>query len=95
MFSKKPFEHEDSSAFIRHCRNGDPDSVAAMLKNNKFLVYDFDWTGQTCLHWACKRGHKEIVELLLRAGAYIDAEDLVSDSQWEAIIAFVREHEHH
>jgi ankyrin repeat protein len=31
----------------------------------------------TGLHWACKRGHSDLVKLLLENGADIDAKDMV------------------
>ena len=36
-----------------------------------FIVYKFPLTSRTALHWACKRGHVSIVQILLQNGADI------------------------
>lgn len=45
---------------------------------------------QTALHWAAKKGYKEIMELLLEKGAYIEAKD--SDDQTPLSVAAVHGH---
>ena len=35
--------------------------------------------GKTALIWACVRGHKEVAEMLVKAGADVNAVDKVSE----------------
>jgi len=48
-----------------------------MLMKNKYFVYDFDHINQSALHWAAKRNHKEIVDLLIENGANVNHVDIV------------------
>ena len=50
-----------------------------MLLKNKYFVYDFDHINQTALHWAAKRNHKDIVDLLIDNGANVNHVDIVSN----------------
>jgi len=49
-----------------------------MIKLNRYLVYEFDETGKTALHWACKRNNCEILEIIISNGAELDKVDLVN-----------------
>lgn len=59
------------------CRDGDFNGVQVQVELNRNLVNDFDMCGDTGLHWAAKRGHLDVVTLLLEKGADPDAEDMV------------------
>lgn len=48
-----------------------------MIKKNKFLLYDIDHSGMTPLMRAVKRGHYELVELLIKSGSFVDHEDFL------------------
>lgn len=48
-----------------------------LLKENKYLVHDFDHFSMTALHWCAKKGHCDIIKLLIKYGADYDAEDYV------------------
>lgn len=48
---------------------------AARLLNETSLVNALDPDDRTPLHWACRRGHAEIVALFLQHGAQADAHD--------------------
>ena len=56
-------------------RDGDVTKVNALLNDNPFLVFSKDGTGETPLHWAIERGHKDVAELLLARKAEINAKD--------------------
>lgn len=73
----KPFGRQGAEEFIKACRDGDYDQVSALLSRNKYLLFDFDWTNLTGLHWAVIRGHDLIVEYLIRRKADVNARDVV------------------
>ncbi|OZC07937.1 ankyrin repeat protein [Onchocerca flexuosa] len=55
--------------FLEVCSFGDLEKAKAMLKNGKVdKNFQHHGNGWTALHWAARRNHQEIVELLLRAG---------------------------
>jgi hypothetical protein len=78
VFSSKPLQKQYSKDFIDACRQGDGILAKICLIKNKFLVYDYDYTGKTALHWATIRGHYAIMELLLQYHSDADAKDLLS-----------------
>lgn len=48
-----------------------------MLSINPYHVFDFDFYNMTALHWACKKGYKDIVELLLSYHSDVDGVDIL------------------
>ena len=62
-----------------------------MLKNNKYLVYDFNNLKQTALHCACQRGHKEVVTILLSMKPFVDKLDMIGRNP----IFFAAKYNHH
>ena len=56
---------------------GDIHSVDTMLKNNKYLVYDFNNLKQSALHCAAIRGHKEISMMILTMKPFVDKLDMI------------------
>ncbi|CAK84607.1 unnamed protein product (macronuclear) [Paramecium tetraurelia] len=77
VISQKPFQKEHSYEFIQAAKQGKEWEVKEFIKDNKYLVYDFDYIYMTALHWACKRGHFEIVKLLVENGADIEFQDII------------------
>ncbi|XP_078257639.1 ankyrin repeat domain-containing protein 40 isoform X4 [Rhinoraja longicauda] len=51
------------------CSVGDAESVQRLLDRGARVNGQNPVNGWTCLHWASKRGHQQIVSLLLEAGA--------------------------
>jgi ankyrin repeat protein len=48
-----------------------------LLKENKYLVHDFDGCHLTALHWAARRNNHEMISVLLENGhANVNAHDL-------------------
>jgi hypothetical protein len=78
VFSSKPLQKQYSKDFIGACRQGDTILAKICLIKNKFLVYDYDYTGKTALHWATIRSNYSIMELLLQYHTDVDAKDLLS-----------------
>ncbi|CDW80221.1 ankyrin repeat-containing protein [Stylonychia lemnae] len=73
----EPYERPGSQKFINAAKSGDYEAVQQMIQSNKYFVYDFDHINQTALHWAAKRNHKDIVNLLIQNGANVNHVDMV------------------
>lgn len=67
-----------SKVFIDSVKNNNLDQVKAELEINKFLVHDFDYGKMTGLHHAVIRNYPDMVVLLLKSFADVNAKDLVS-----------------
>lgn len=65
----------DTDVFIAAVRKNDVDRVRELLRQNPQLVSVRDPIGATPLHFAAENGHRELVEMLLAAGADINARD--------------------
>ena len=61
--------------FFEAVSRGDRDAAAKMLDADSSLARATDDEGATALHHAAFQGHREIVEMLLTAGADINARD--------------------
>jgi len=61
-------------------RAGDHERVRAVLENQPELVHARDTDGATPLHYAAEAGDRRIVNVLLDAGADINARDTVFDA---------------
>lgn len=57
---------------IKAAKSGEVQTVKALLQKDPDLIHVADRDGSTPLHCAAWKGHVEIVELLLSAGAEID-----------------------
>jgi hypothetical protein len=66
--------------FVTAVKEGSLKLCELALKHNKNLVNFRDPAGMTPLHWATKRKHFQVGELLLKAGADPNAIDLVQPS---------------
>ena len=64
-----------TASFFAAVERGDEDAVRGMLATNADLAHVRDAEGATALHVAAFHGHRAIVELLLGAGADINARD--------------------
>eukprot|EP00825_Cyclidium_porcatum_P051540 TRINITY_DN9516_c0_g1_i2.p1 TRINITY_DN9516_c0_g1~~TRINITY_DN9516_c0_g1_i2.p1 ORF type:complete len:377 (+),score=58.27 TRINITY_DN9516_c0_g1_i2:753-1883(+) len=80
VFSTIPFQKEGSRILIQAAKHGKQEIVEQLLKQNEYLVFDFDNIFMTSLHWASKRGHANIVQLLMEYGADVDATDIIGRS---------------
>lgn len=74
---RNKFLHPKSDHFLKEVKSGNVNTVIQMLIDTPDLVKSSDSTYQTALHWACKRGHKDIVKFLLSSKANIYAVDIM------------------
>jgi ankyrin repeat protein len=63
---------DDEKLILRAAKRGDVATVQALIKKNQALLRARDTDGSTPLHCAAWKGHAEVVEALLAAGADID-----------------------
>lgn len=64
-----------SSDLIAAVRQGDRARARAILDRNPAAVVDRDADGATALHYAAEQGDRDLVALLLDAGADVNARD--------------------
>ena len=64
-----------TAEFFAAVKSGDTARVGEILTAEPALAAAKDDAGATALHYATERGHREIVKLLLEAGADINARD--------------------
>ena len=67
----------DTVQFFEAVGRGDIATVENMLKADPSLASAFDSDGATPLHYATFNAHREVVEILLKAGADINARDKI------------------
>ncbi|XP_064190501.1 acyl-CoA-binding domain-containing protein 6 isoform X1 [Anguilla rostrata] len=58
-----------------HCRENNIDNVTRAIDCKKVDVNIKDEEGRNLLHWACDRGHAELVSALLQRNANINSQD--------------------
>ena len=64
-----------SGQILEAARNGDLETVKALISDNPDLVFSNDDYGNTSLHWAASWDHKDVVQLLLARNADVNARD--------------------
>jgi len=52
IFALKPYEHTYSRQFIKAVKCDDRMLIIELLKQFKYLIYQFDYTYKSGLHWA-------------------------------------------
>ena len=73
--------------FFKEVKNGNLESVVSLVKANPELVKQVDSTEQTALHWACKRGHTDIVKFLVECKANVLTRDAIGRKPNDIAIA--------
>ena len=66
---------DPAKEIIKAAKSGDTERVSALLANDKSLVKARDKDGSTPLHCAVWKGHQQVVALLLKAGADVNAQN--------------------
>ncbi|XP_069793589.1 acyl-CoA-binding domain-containing protein 6-like isoform X4 [Narcine bancroftii] len=71
LYQEEIIREEDKTIFD-HCRENNIDHILKALVSQNVDVNLKDEEGRALLHWACDRGHKELVRILLQQKAEIN-----------------------
>ncbi|KAJ8274007.1 hypothetical protein COCON_G00086320 [Conger conger] len=74
LFQEEKIREEDKNIFD-YCRENNIEHVTKAIDSKKVDVNLKDEEGRALLHWACDRGHKELVSVLLQNNADINSQD--------------------
>lgn len=74
LYHEEIIREEDKNIFD-YCRENNIDRVTKAIKSKSVDVNVKDEEGRALLHWACDRGHKELVAILLQHRADIHCQD--------------------
>ncbi|EMP34482.1 Acyl-CoA-binding domain-containing protein 6 [Chelonia mydas] len=65
---------EEDKNIFDYCRENNIDHVTKAIQSKKVDVNMKDEEGRALLHWACDRGHKELVSVLLQHAADVNSQ---------------------
>ncbi|XP_052420132.1 acyl-CoA-binding domain-containing protein 6 [Carassius gibelio] len=74
LYQEEKIREEDKNIFD-YCRENNIEHVSKAISSKKVDVNTRDEEGRALLHWACDRGHKDLVSLLLQNNADINSQD--------------------
>ncbi|XP_016146012.1 acyl-CoA-binding domain-containing protein 6-like [Sinocyclocheilus grahami] len=74
LYQEEKIREEDKNIFD-YCRENNIEYVSEAISSKKMEVNTRDEEGRALLHWACDRGHKDLVSLLLQNNADINSQD--------------------
>lgn len=74
LYQEEMIREEDKNIFD-FCRENNIDHISKAIVSQKVDVNTKDEEGRALLHWACDRGHKEQVSVLLQHKADINSQD--------------------
>ncbi|XP_025940422.1 acyl-CoA-binding domain-containing protein 6 isoform X7 [Apteryx rowi] len=74
LYQEETIREEDKNIFD-YCRENNIDHVTKAIRSNNVDVNVADEEGRALLHWACDRGHKELVSVLLQHAADVNSQD--------------------
>ncbi|KAM4861620.1 acyl-CoA-binding domain-containing protein 6 isoform 1-T1 [Thomomys bottae] len=74
LYHEETIREEDKNIFD-YCRENNIDHITKAIKSKNVEVNIRDEEGRALLHWACDRGHKELVTVLLQYKADINCQD--------------------
>ncbi|KAI4563302.1 hypothetical protein MJG53_011317 [Ovis ammon polii x Ovis aries] len=74
LYHEEIIREEDKDIFD-YCRENNIGHITKVIKTKNMDVNMKDEEGRTLLHWACDRGHKELVTVLLQYRADINCQD--------------------
>lgn len=74
LYHEEIIREEDKNIFD-YCRENNIDHISKVIKSKNVDVNMKDEEGRALLHWACDRGHKELVTVLLQYRADINSQD--------------------
>ncbi|XP_062437998.1 acyl-CoA-binding domain-containing protein 6 isoform X2 [Rhea pennata] len=74
LYQEETIREEDKNIFD-YCRENNIDHVTKAIRSKNVDVNVTDEEGRALLHWACDRGHKELVSVLLQHAADVNSQD--------------------
>ncbi|XP_055020901.1 acyl-CoA-binding domain-containing protein 6 [Boleophthalmus pectinirostris] len=74
LYQEETIREEDKNIFD-YCRENNIERINKALSSQNVDVNTKDEEGRALLHWACDRGHKELVSVLLEHKADINSQD--------------------
>uniref|UniRef100_A0A8D1GB49 Acyl-CoA-binding domain-containing protein 6 n=1 Tax=Sus scrofa TaxID=9823 RepID=A0A8D1GB49_PIG len=74
LYHEEIIREEDKNIFD-YCRENNIDHITKVIKSKNVDVNMKDEEGRALLHWACDRGHKDLVTVLLQYRADINSQD--------------------
>ncbi|XP_008064432.1 acyl-CoA-binding domain-containing protein 6 isoform X2 [Carlito syrichta] len=74
LYHEETIREEDKNIFD-YCRENNIDHITKAIKSKNVDVNVKDEEGRALLHWACDRGHKDLVTVLLQNRADINSQD--------------------
>ncbi|XP_061859717.1 acyl-CoA-binding domain-containing protein 6 isoform X2 [Colius striatus] len=73
LYQEEIIREEDKNIFD-YCRENNIEYVTKAIRSKKVDVNVTDEEGRALLHWACDRGHKELVSILLEHAADVNSQ---------------------
>ena len=55
--------------FFNSIKTNDFENVQYFVEQDRFIVYEYDHLGKSCLHWAAQRNYHFIIKYLIKSGA--------------------------
>ncbi|XP_068599955.1 acyl-CoA-binding domain-containing protein 6 [Brachionichthys hirsutus] len=74
LYQAETIREEDKNIFD-YCRENNIEHITKAISSQNLDVNTRDEEGRALLHWACDRGHKEMVSVLLQYKADINSQD--------------------
>uniref|UniRef100_A0A8C0VLH5 Acyl-CoA-binding domain-containing protein 6 n=1 Tax=Cyanistes caeruleus TaxID=156563 RepID=A0A8C0VLH5_CYACU len=75
LYQEEEMIREEDKNIFDYCRENNIDYVTKAIQSKKVDVNVTDEEGRALLHWACDRGHKELVSVLLQNAADVNIQD--------------------
>lgn len=65
----------ESYLFFECIKFNKVEDAVYLINQDKKLLFDFDYFGQTCYHWAAKRNYHELLRELINFGKHVNLYD--------------------
>ncbi|XP_072789049.1 acyl-CoA-binding domain-containing protein 6 isoform X1 [Taeniopygia guttata] len=77
LYQEEEIIREEDKNIFDYCRENNIDYVTKAIQSKKVDVNVTDEEGRALLHWACDRGHKELVSVLLQNAADVNIQEML------------------
>lgn len=75
IIPRLPYSSQRAYEFFEAIKYNKVEESVEYLKKNKKLLFDFDYFGQTCFHWAAKRNYTQLLLELISFGRHVNLID--------------------